>query len=49
MMLVTVLSEDDNVQTITKLEAIRDNSLLEILVTYSHTLSNEYNTIYFIK
>jgi len=31
---------------ITKLEAVRDNTLLEIPVTYAHTISNYYNNLF---
>ena len=48
MELATALSEDDNSLTITKLEAVRDNNLLNKPITHTQTISTYDNTINFI-
>jgi len=45
MELVTALPEDDTCLTITKLEAVRENGLLNKLVTHAQTILSYYNTI----
>ena len=48
MELVTALSNDDNSYTITKLDVVRENGLLNKPVTHAQTISSYYNTINFI-
>ena len=45
MELATILPKDDNSKTITKLEAVRDNGLLNKPITHAQTISSYYNTI----